>query len=139
MLLGCLLGWVSDFAHAALTLFGRPFQDVELFLLPLLCCRSRNPGEINLSGLGFSAFARHYLRNHCRFLFLGLLRCFTSPRSLSRTMNSSVNDRPLRRPGFPIRTPSDQSLLAAPRGLSQLAASFIASRHLGIHRMPLVA
>ena len=30
-------------------------------------------------GLGCSAFARHYLRNHYCFLFLRLLRCFTSP------------------------------------------------------------
>ena len=35
----------------------------------------------NASGLGFSAFARHYLRNHCCFLFLRVLRCFSSPRS----------------------------------------------------------
>ena len=32
-------------------------------------------------GLGSSAFARHYLRNHCCFLFLRVLRCFSSPRS----------------------------------------------------------
>ena len=31
-------------------------------------------------GLGSSAFARHYLRNHCCFLFLWVLRCFSSPR-----------------------------------------------------------
>ena len=30
-------------------------------------------------GLGCSAFARHYLRNHYCFLFLRLLRCFNSP------------------------------------------------------------
>src|SRR4029453_8399185 len=30
-------------------------------------------------GLGSSAFARRYLRNRIRFLFLWLLRCFTSP------------------------------------------------------------
>ncbi len=29
-----------------------------------------------------SDFARHYSRNHCCFLFLWVLRCFTSPRSL---------------------------------------------------------
>jgi hypothetical protein len=29
-------------------------------------------------GLGYSAFARHYLRNHYCFLFLCLLRCFSS-------------------------------------------------------------
>ena len=39
--------------------------------------------------------------------------------------------------GFPIRKSPDQSLLAAPRGLSQRATSFIASRRLGIHQMPL--
>ena len=32
-------------------------------------------------GLGSSAFARHYSRNHCYFLFLRVLRCFSSPRS----------------------------------------------------------
>jgi hypothetical protein len=30
-------------------------------------------------GLDSSAFARRYLRNHCYFLFLRVLRCFTSP------------------------------------------------------------
>src|SRR5437763_5088122 len=35
-----------------------------------------------MTGLASSAFARHYSRNHCCFLFLWVLRCFTSPRSL---------------------------------------------------------
>ena len=35
--------------------------------------------------------------------------------------------------GFPIRKSPDQSLLATPRGLSQLATSFIAFLRLGIH------
>ena len=35
-------------------------------------------------------------------------------------------------PGCPIRTSTDQSLLAAPRGFSQLATSFFASRSPGI-------
>jgi hypothetical protein len=38
--------------------------------------------------------------------------------------------------GCPIRKSSDQSLLAAPQGLSQRATSFIASRRQGIHQMP---
>ncbi len=33
----------------------------------------------HLRGLGSSAFARHYLRNHVCFLLLGVLRCFSSP------------------------------------------------------------
>ncbi len=39
--------------------------------------------------------------------------------------------------GFPIRTPADQRSLASPRGFSQRATSFIASRRQGIHRTPL--
>ena len=39
--------------------------------------------------------------------------------------------------GCPIRIPTDQRLLAAPRGFSQRATSFIASWCQGIHRMPL--
>ncbi len=35
----------------------------------------------HISGLGSSAFARHYLRNNCYFLFLRVLRCFSSPGS----------------------------------------------------------
>ena len=38
--------------------------------------------------------------------------------------------------GCPIRISTDQRLLAAPRGFSQRATSFIASWCQGIHRMP---
>ena len=41
-------------------------------LLPRLCR--------NTAGLGYSPFARHYWGNHCCFLFLRVLRCFSSPR-----------------------------------------------------------
>ena len=33
----------------------------------------------NIYGLGYSPFARRYLGNHYCFLFLRLLRCFSSP------------------------------------------------------------
>ena len=33
----------------------------------------------NDSGLGYSPFDRHYLGNHFCFLFLRVLRCFSSP------------------------------------------------------------
>ena len=42
-------------------------------------------------------------------------------------------------PGFPIRRPSDRSACAAPRGFSQLAASFIGFQCQGIHRVPLTS
>src|SRR5690606_17114588 len=41
--------------------------------------------------------------------------------------------------GFPIRASPDRRLLAAPRGLSQLATPFIGPKRLGIHRVPFVA
>ena len=34
----------------------------------------------NTRGLGYSPFARRYWGNHCCFLFLRVLRCFSSPR-----------------------------------------------------------
>ena len=39
--------------------------------------------------------------------------------------------------GFPIRKSTDQSLFAAPHGLSQRITSFIACACQGIHQMPL--
>ena len=35
----------------------------------------------NVDGLGSSPVARHYWGNHCCFLLLGVLRCFSSPGS----------------------------------------------------------
>ena len=44
---------------------------------------TRNPCRVSHAcGLASSAFARRYSRNHGCFLFLRVLRCFTSPRSL---------------------------------------------------------
>ena len=42
----------------------------------------------DLHGLGSSPFARHYWGNHCYFLFLRVLRCFNSPRSLRYTVTN---------------------------------------------------
>src|SRR6476659_9261764 len=53
--------------------------------------------------------------------------------------DSAWSDRALPRPGFPIRTPPDQSLLAAPRSVSSPATSFIGSWRQGIHPVPCVA
>src|ERR671927_1527686 len=41
--------------------------------------QSYNPRSARTSSLGSSLFARHYLGNHCYFLFLRVLRCFSSP------------------------------------------------------------
>jgi hypothetical protein len=91
------------------------------------------------TGLGCSEFARHYYRNRGFFFFLRVLRWFTSPGSLAPTYGFSGPYAGFTGVGFPIRRSPDQSLLAAPRGLSQLATSFIAIVCQGIHRAPLVA
>ena len=48
-------------------------------------------------------------------------------------IDSRTDDCHSRQSGYPIRTPRDQSLLAAPPGFSQLSASFFAWQLLGIH------
>ena len=84
-------------------------------------------------GLGYSDFARHYFRNHGCFLFLQVLRWFTSLSSLDHPMNSDERSRCSHRLGFPIRKSPDHRLLASSRGLSQLTTSFIACLRQGIH------
>src|SRR5690606_15558322 len=74
----------------------------------------------NMSGLGSSPFARHYSGNHCYFLLLRLLRCFSSARSRILQHTFSML-------GCPIRKPPDRFLFADPRCLSQLITSFFAS------------
>src|SRR3954454_15245619 len=67
-------------------------------------------------GLASSAFARHYSRNHNCFLFLRVLRCFTSPRYLPLAIYSPAGDTTSLAPGSPIRTSSDQrSVDSSPR------------------------
>ena len=85
------------------------------------------------SGLAYSEFARHYCRNHGCFLFLRVLRWFTSPSLLSPPMYSAESNKCLHSLGSPIRKSPDHRLLASPRGLSQLATSFIAYLCQGIH------
>ena len=59
----------------------------------------RTPGCTH-PGLGSSAFDRLYLRNRFYFLFLRLLRCFSSPGSL-RTPMDSVHGDGIAPAGFP--------------------------------------
>ena len=81
-LLRCRLAGRAVFAYRAFTFCGGPFQTLLLTAVASLYRRSYNPGCCrNSSGLGSCAFARHYLRNHFCFLFLRVMRCFSSPGS----------------------------------------------------------
>lgn len=87
--------------------------------------------------MGSTAFARHYLRYRFLFLFLRLLRCFTSAGVAFITLWIQVMTIEVSLSGYPIRIPPGLSSLAALRGFSQLAASFFACWHQGIHHKPL--
>jgi hypothetical protein len=119
---------VKTYVYGTVTLYGLTFQKVQLHfynhvvVLQPHACR-------NMYGLGSFPFARHYSGNHCYFLFLRLLRCFSSAGSLYIVSL---------RTGCPIRKSTDQSLSAAPHSLSQLVTSFIASETQGIPHTPLV-
>ena len=76
-------------------LAGRPDRYVPQ---PLAC----NPCRVShKQGLATSAFARHYSRNHFCFLFLRVLRCFTSPRSLHTTYTFNGGYQSMTPGGFP--------------------------------------
>ena len=59
------------------------FPARSAILLLSICRRLLQPrrAPCDAPGLGSCAFARHYLRNHFCFLFLRVLRCFSSPGS----------------------------------------------------------
>ena len=83
------------------------------------------------AGLGSCAFARRYSRNHFCFLFLRVLRCFSSPGWRPAWQGGTHGV-----PGCPIRTSADLWVFAPPRGFSQLVASFVASESQGILHAP---
>ena len=69
------------YRYWAFTIYGLIFQKIlvhfisDVVVLQPLLCR-------NIIGLGYFLFARHYSGNRNCFLFLGVLRCFSSPRQL---------------------------------------------------------
>ena len=64
-------------------------------------------------GLGSSPFARRYSGNHSCFLFLRLLRCFSSPRSPHKPMDSVCDAEVLTSAGSPIQKSPDQCLFSS--------------------------
>ena len=88
----------------------------------------RTPG-CSHPGLGSFHFARRYFGNHCCFLFLRLLRCFSSPGSLRMTMDSSYGGGGFLRRVSPFRYPWITGYLHLPmafRSLSRLSSALSA-------------
>ena len=90
-------------------------------------------------GLGSSTFARHYSRNHCCFLFLRVLRCFSSPGSPHIPIYSVYDNTMLLVLSSLIRISADLKIFAPPRSFSQLVTSFFGAMYQGILRKPFVA
>ena len=90
-------------------------------------------------GLGSSDFARHYFRNHCCFLFLRVLRCFSSPGSPHTPIYSVHDNTILLVLSSLIRISAGHRIFAPLRSFSQLVTSFFGAMYQGILRKPFVA
>ena len=93
-------------------------------------CEGPYPARIATCGLGSSDFARHYSRNRSYFLFLRVLRCFSSPGSPHCTMDSCNDTATLLAVRSRIRISADLGSFAAPRSFSQLVTSFFGAMYL---------
>ena len=125
------------FNYRGFTFFAIPFQVFRL-RITILLTRSI-PRENYSHGLGSSDFARHYFRNHCCFLFLRVLRCFSSPGSLCITIYSLCNNMILLMLSSLIRISTGRRIFAPLRSFSQLVTSFFGATYQGILRKPFVA
>ena len=111
--------------HSLWLVFPEPF-----FYLPSHLLRSITPQDKS-HGLGSFPFARRYSGNRCFFLFLRVLRCFSSPGSLCMTMDSSCSSggflhwvspfRNLRVDGYLLLTVAYRSLSRLSSALSAKA------------------
>ena len=117
----------SDFAYRAFTFCGWLSQNHSaIFVQSLL--QSVTP-ECTHSGLGSFPFARRYSGNRCFFLFLRLLRCFSSPGSPPYVMDWRMDDGGLLRRVSPFRYLRINGYLLLPeafRSLSRLSSALSA-------------
>ena len=117
----------SDFAYGAFTLSGRSFQDRSAIFVSHLC--SPNPG-MRTSRFGLFPFRSPLLwKSMFFFLFLRLLRCFSSPGSLRIPMDSVYGDGGFLRRVSPFRYLRIFGYLLLPaafRSLSRLSSALSA-------------
>ena len=115
------------FVYGSFTLYGMLSQNIS----------TRKSGHLSRSvtprcthpGLGSSGFARRYFRNHYCFLFLRLLRCFSSPGSLHKAMDSLYGSWSFSSWVSPFRYPRIYTYLQLPvafRSLSRLSSALSA-------------
>ena len=76
------------YLYGTITLCGSDFQRILIHYTTNNVVLQPQPCR-NKTGLGYSAFARRYLRNHYCFILLRVLRCFSSPGLLTLRCNMS--------------------------------------------------
>ncbi len=104
-----------DFGYRTVTFCGPPFQAVHLSSLffRVIPTAPRNPDWTRVQSvwaIPLSLATTDGIVDY--FLFLRVLRCFTSPGSLPATMDSSQDEAVLPATGFPIRKSTDRSLVS---------------------------
>ena len=136
----------AGFTYGTVTRYGQTFQTVPLPTRFVTSCRISSSGQAvpqppsrnacwlsHATGLASSAFAHHYSRNRFCFLFLRVLRCFTSPRYHPLPYAFRQGRPPMTGPGFPIRKSSNHSPVA---GSSRLIAGSNVLHRLLVPRHP---
>ena len=125
------------FGYGSVTLSGGPFQNASPRLCRTFCRPTTPPDRSRLVWAPSRSLAAtweiDFSFSSCSYLDVSVPR--VPP---AQTMDSSASDGTLLPPGSPIQTSTDQSLLAAPRGFSQLATSFFGVQCHGIHPAPFV-
>ena len=117
----------SSFAYGAFTLSGWLSQNHSAKLIRSITRSEPRNARIPVWALPFSLAATH--RITCCFLFLRLLRCFSSPGSLCMTMYSSCSDWSYSRQVSPFRHLRIIGYLLLPaafRSLSRLSSALSA-------------
>ena len=111
----------SSVIYRAVTVYGRSFQIVQLDNWFVTRWHRSQTGPTTPScmhdGLGCSAFARRYWRNHYCFLFLQVLRWFTSLRCLRTAYVFSGGFFGINQRGFPHSEIPGSKLVCSSPGL----------------------
>ena len=129
---------LNNFAYGAFTLFHCAFQHYSAIVLNGLW--SPSPQKCYHSWFGLFRFRSPLLSESLfYFLFLRVIRCFSSPGSLHYTIYSCNDTITLLMVSFLIRISTDQRIFAPNRSFSQLVTSFFGAMYQGILRKPFVA
>ena len=129
---------LNSFTYGAFTLFRSPFQAYSVTVRGRF--RSPLPHRYYYLWFGLFRFRSPLLSESLfYFLFLRVIRCFSSPGSLHYAMYLRNDTITLLMVSSLIRISTDQGLFATPRSFSQLVTSFFGAMYQGILRKPFVA